>query len=233
MDFTPPVCKSLWLFGILKKSSIRQKFVSGGKKFVSKMMLFVAYVVKFALDTNKCHKSSFRHWITPDNTARHYVVQNRGNCSEPTSKTLRVSSVRRIRQIDLYKKVLLNASIHRSFLINLLGSEQLQIGNKSFRLRLIHSLCISHRSNLQYLSEDKSLEKASLFLGRGRVHIKINKCNYKQVCIPLIYFDAHFCLHAYYSISLLALQRKFWTPVRLFLLFMLPEAVAWLYHSLS
>ena len=186
MDFTPPVCKSLWLFGILKKSSIRQKFVS-------KMMLFVAYVVKFAeesvqdsFDTNKSHKSSFRHWITPDNTARHYVVHNRGNCSEPTSKTLRVSSVRRIRQIDLYKKVLLNASIHRSFLINLLGSEQLQIGNKSFRLRLIHSLCISHRSNLQYLSEDKSLEKASLFLGRGRVHIKLNKCNYKQVCIPLI-----------------------------------------------
>ena len=36
----------------------------------------------------------------------------------------------RIRQIDLYKKVLLYASIHRSFLINLLGSEhseQLQI----------------------------------------------------------------------------------------------------------
>ncbi|MCI7098421.1 MAG: hypothetical protein MR966_05805, partial [Lachnospiraceae bacterium] len=34
---------------------------------------------------------------------------------EPTSKTLRVSSVWRIRQIDLYKKVLMNASIHHTF----------------------------------------------------------------------------------------------------------------------
>ena len=48
-----------------------------------------------------------------------------GNYSESTSKTLRVSSVWRIRQIDLYKKVLMNASIQRPFLTNLLGSEQL------------------------------------------------------------------------------------------------------------
>ena len=48
------------------------------------------------------------------------------NYSEPISKKLRFSSMWRIRQITLYKDMLMNASTHRISLIKLLGSEQLQ-----------------------------------------------------------------------------------------------------------
>ncbi len=51
-----------------------------------------------------------------------------GYCSYPASKTLRVSSVWRIRQIAFHKNVLVNASILRTFCANLPGSEQLKIG---------------------------------------------------------------------------------------------------------
>lgn len=37
------------------------------------------------------------------------------NCFEPISKTLRVSSMRRIRQIRLISNMLMNVSIHRIF----------------------------------------------------------------------------------------------------------------------
>lgn len=46
-----------WLHYSNIKSSIRQKFVS-------KMMLLIAYVVKISSDTNKSHKSCFRHLVT-------------------------------------------------------------------------------------------------------------------------------------------------------------------------
>ncbi len=62
------------------------------------------------------------------------IVLNYRNSSEPTLKTLRVSSVWRIRQINLYKKLLMNASIQYLFLTNLLGSEQLQITNESEKI---------------------------------------------------------------------------------------------------
>ena len=42
------------------------------------------------------------------------------------SQNLRFSSMWRIRQITSYKNMLMNASIHRIFLMKLLGSEQLQ-----------------------------------------------------------------------------------------------------------
>ena len=48
-----------------------------------------------------------------------------GNCSEPTSKMLRISSVWRIRQIKFQKQAK-NASIFRLFYEILLGSEQLR-----------------------------------------------------------------------------------------------------------
>ena len=41
------------------------------------------------------------------------------------SQNLRFSSMWRIRQITSYKNMLMNASIHRIFLMKLLGSEQL------------------------------------------------------------------------------------------------------------
>ena len=44
--------------------------------------------------------------------------------SEAISKTLRVSSIWRIRQINSYKNMLLHASIPCIFLMNLLDSEQ-------------------------------------------------------------------------------------------------------------
>ena len=43
------------------------------------------------------------------------------------SQNLRFYSMWRIRQITLYKNMLMNASIHRIFLIKLPGSEQLHI----------------------------------------------------------------------------------------------------------
>ena len=51
---------------------------------------------------------------------------NYDNCSEPTSKMLRISSVWRIRQIK-FQISLRNASISRLTYKILLGSEQLQI----------------------------------------------------------------------------------------------------------
>jgi hypothetical protein len=56
------------------------------------------------------------------------VVLNKCNCSEPISKTLHVSSMWRIRQINLIKYAHeRERSSH--ILSNLLGSEQLQISN--------------------------------------------------------------------------------------------------------
>ena len=42
-------------------------------------------------------------------------VKNHGNCSEPTSKMLRISSVWRIRQIDFHVKVFIHASMIHTF----------------------------------------------------------------------------------------------------------------------
>ena len=42
-------------------------------------------------------------------------VKNYGNCSEPTSKMLRISSVWRIRQIDFHVKVFIHASMIHTF----------------------------------------------------------------------------------------------------------------------
>lgn len=53
-------------------------------------------------------------------------MKNKGNCSESTSKMLRISSVWRIRQIDFHIKAFICASTTHALYENLLGSEQLR-----------------------------------------------------------------------------------------------------------
>ena len=54
-------------------------------------------------------------------------MKNKDNCSESTSKMLRISSVWRIRQNKISKNSLKNASILHLFYEILLGYEQLHI----------------------------------------------------------------------------------------------------------
>ena len=78
----------------------------------------------------------------------------------------------RIRQIDLYKKVLTNASIQRSFLTNLLGSEQLQIIKKH---------CEVYRACRDMVRTEKDAPDKALYRKKHQAEYQLHDVTLKEL----------------------------------------------------
>ena len=78
----------------------------------------------------------------------------------------------RIRQIDLYKKVLTNASIQRSFLTNLLGSEQLQI---------IKTHCEVYRACRDMVRAEKDAPDKALYRKKHQAEYQLHDVTLKEL----------------------------------------------------